>query len=52
MYWMIAGIFLIGKMKPDRRLAGRKNRKVDSMASCWVEEIVEIRSPTPRLTSR
>src|SRR3989304_4249530 len=42
------GMLAMGKTKPLSMKKGRMKKKVVIMACCWVEEMVEIKSPTPR----
>ena len=49
---MISGIFAIGYAKPERSIDGKTKRKTDIIASCWVEDMVEINSPIPRVVNK
>ena len=46
------GMLAIGKISPESRLAGKMNKNVDIIASCWVEDIVEINRPIPKLVNK
>jgi hypothetical protein len=48
----ICGIFEMGKTKPLSMNAGRRKKNVVIMACCLVDEIVDIKSPIPKLLKR
>ena len=45
-------MFETGNTKPLNINIGRIKKMVDIIACCWVEEIVEMNSPIPRVLSR
>ena len=48
--WAQAGMPAKGNMKPDRRMEGRKMKKVICMACIWLRATVENKKPSERLT--
>ncbi len=51
-YCILTGIFAIGYAKPDNKVAGKKNRKTDIIASCCVADTVDIKSPAPSVVNK
>ena len=43
--WMLSGIEYIGKINPENKIAGRKNKNDESIACCCVFEIVDMNNP-------
>ena len=42
----------MGKTKPLRKKAGIRKKKVVIIACCWVVDMVEIKSPVPKVESK
>ena len=42
---MLSGMEYIGKINPENKIAGRKNKKDESIACCCVFDIVDINRP-------
>ena len=51
-YWIILGMFATGYAKPERSTMGEYIKNTDIIASCCVDERVEIKSPAPRVVKR
>jgi hypothetical protein len=49
---MVLGMLAMGVKNPDVIMANIEKNQVKNIACCWLEEIVEMNMPAPRVVKR